>query len=89
MDMVERVARAICCPEGCQGDTGSGNPCDIKHEDKTAIQQAIAAIEAMREPDDGMRLASKRYKRKAKVYSGPQCYREMIDSILKSTRETQ
>lgn len=43
---------------------------------------AEAAVRALREPDAAMRLASKRYKRKAKVYSGPQCYREMIDSIL-------
>jgi hypothetical protein len=49
--MVERVARAICCPEGCAGDTGSGRPCDIAAEDATSIRQARAAIEAMRAAD--------------------------------------
>jgi hypothetical protein len=49
--MVERVARAICCPEGCAGDTGSGRPCNIAAEDATSIRQARAAIEAMRAAD--------------------------------------
>ncbi len=54
MDMVERVARAICCPHGCDGDTGSGKPCDIAREDRMSMQQARAAIEAMREPTEAM-----------------------------------
>lgn len=41
-----------------------------------------AVLEAIREPDEAMRLASKRYKRAARVYSGPECYRRMIDAIL-------
>ena len=55
--MIERVARAICCPEGCNGDTGSGRPCDIEREDKTSMQQARAAIKAMREPNKEMMAA--------------------------------
>lgn len=43
-DMVERVARAICCPDGCDGDTGSGKPCAIGREDRTSMQQARAAL---------------------------------------------
>lgn len=67
--MVERVAKAI--KEAC--------PREGMH-DQVAQHMARAAIEAMREPDDAMRLASKRYKRTAKVYSGPECYRQMIDA---------
>ena len=55
-DMIERVARAICCPDGCDGDTGSGKPCDIRREDSTSMTQARAAIEAMREPTPEMRI---------------------------------
>lgn len=51
-EMIERVARAICCPDGCAGDAGSGRPCNIAAEDRVAMQQARAAIEAMREPSD-------------------------------------
>lgn len=49
-EMLDRVARAICCPDGCKGDTGSGNPCYISGEDAMAMRQARAAIQAMREP---------------------------------------
>lgn len=82
MTMIERVARVMVaadsCPEGSilfdihLAEFGDGYR-----------KNARAAIEAMREPDHAMRLASKRYKRKAKVYSGPECYREMIDAALK------
>jgi hypothetical protein len=53
-DMIKRVARAICCPDGCDGDTGSGRPCDIEREDRTSMQQARAAIGAMRELTSAM-----------------------------------
>ncbi len=56
-EMLERVARAICCPEGCSGDTGSGKPCDIAREDRTSMEQARSAIEAMRQPTEEMMAA--------------------------------
>lgn len=75
--MVEKVAKAIC--ESLEADIYDHLP--ERGIVKAAYrQQARAAIEAMREPDDAMRLASKRYKRTAKVYSGPECYRQMIDA---------
>jgi len=46
-ELIEAMARAVCCPEGCTGDTGSGNPCNIRSEDRTAILQATAAITAI------------------------------------------
>jgi hypothetical protein len=81
MDMIERVARAIANVDGFEWDglnrqtTGS-----IAREEYRA--EARAAIEAMMEPTDAMRLASKRYKRKVSVYSGPECYRQMIQAAL-------
>lgn len=82
-EMVERVAKAMCT-----GNWDAKNFNETDNGDEPEDQRdywrgkARAAIEAMREPDDAMRLASKRYKRKAKVYSGPQCYREMIVAAL-------
>jgi hypothetical protein len=51
--MVEQVARAICCPEGCIAGDGP-TPCMNAEE---WYPEARAAIEAMREPDEAQREA--------------------------------
>jgi hypothetical protein len=81
--MVERVAKAldIAIDEASGGDYG------FHQEGYERIVRAV--ILAMREPDDAMRLASKRYKRKAKVYSGPECYRQMIDAALATPEDAE
>lgn len=75
-EMIERVARAICCPDGCDGDTGSGRPCDIRREDRTSMKQARAAIEAMRElPEEpGPRYTAGEYSRRNQE--------AMVDDVL-------
>ena len=101
MNMVERVARAICCPEGCRGDTGSGKPCNISAEDVTAMVQARAAIEAMREPTkemveagyDAIHDAGDYYNYDSgsgytvESFSGARVLRAMIDAALKEGKE--
>jgi hypothetical protein len=74
MDMVERVARAICEQEYGDENAGWDNQ----------IPAAIAAIEAMREPTDEMVSAGL----KGFPNVTADLWRIMIDSILKSTRET-
>ncbi|TGV15851.1 hypothetical protein EN816_00950 [Mesorhizobium sp. M8A.F.Ca.ET.173.01.1.1] len=74
-EMIERIATAL--EPKCRAFGSGDMPMAVARE------FARTALEAMCEPDDAMRLASKRYKRKAKVYSGPQCYREMIEAALK------
>lgn len=92
-EMIKRVARAICCPDGCNGDTGSGRPCDIEREDSTSMHQARAAIEVMREPTSNMMAADRPYE-----YTAPSgefviltdvatkygIWRAMIDAALSS-----
>ncbi len=48
MNMIERVAKAICCPTGCEYP----NQCSIPNT--RDIIKAKAAIEAMRVPTDEM-----------------------------------
>jgi hypothetical protein len=77
MDMVERVARAICKQEYGDENAGWDNQ----------IPAAIAAIEAMREPTDEMcEFAEDNFDRNGDPIAV--CHRAMIEAILKSTRET-
>lgn len=90
--MIERVARAICCPEGCRGDTGSGKPCDIGAEDATAMVQARAAIEAMRMPTANMVLAVTKEEKRRGFFSheamdADDAWPIMIDAALKEGKE--
>jgi len=81
MDMVERVARAICWKNGMDPDlTLGGDGQNFLWHEYTG--QAIAAIEAMREPDDAMKDAG------MDAIDHLDAWALMIDSILKSTRET-
>jgi hypothetical protein len=75
--MVERVARAICCPIGCVAGPRRG-PC----VSKTALPSARAAIEAMREPTPEMVEAA------YEAFTFPETdlergYTAMIDAALK------
>jgi hypothetical protein len=87
MDMVERVARAVY--DNSPFILSEGVCRDI----------AIAAIEALRDPTDGMLDAADRVQHDCLQWSSEPgegldgmdwepAYRAMIDSILKSTRET-
>lgn len=49
-EMVERVARAICCPHGCRNVDTQYAVCQAG----TYRADARAAIEAMREPTEAM-----------------------------------
>ena len=75
MTKVEEVARIIEAALERHGVT----------DFEGTIDDARDAIKAMREPTEAMRLASKRYKARAGVYSGPECYRNMIDAALGET----
>ena len=80
MTMLEKVAQSMADAYPAAGQRGDLRSLPLPLDIYQSL--ARAAIEAMREPDDAMRLASKRYKRSAKVYSGPACYRAMIDAAL-------
>lgn len=47
-EMIERVAKAICCPNGCLATLDCSIP------NKRDMEKAKAAIEAMREPTEAM-----------------------------------
>ena len=79
MDMVERVARAICKQEYGDENAGWNNH----------IPAAIAAIEAMRGPTYKMVKAAREWRWLDQTAGNTIAqYEAMIDSILKSTRET-
>jgi hypothetical protein len=103
MDMVERVARAIATAQLRRQYVGKleniGCVIEIDKVWPEFVPEAIAAIEAMREPTDEMLDAADKVQHECLqwslepgegldgMYWAP-AWRAMIDSILKSTRET-
>lgn len=87
MDMVERVARAICKAEGF--DPNSTETTEASYW-TTWEKHARAAIAAMREPTDGMELAAYAAERASPSSNLPYgiAYSAMIDAALMSS-ETQ
>ena len=56
-EMIERVARAICCPHGCAAihePTGPETCTALTNRDEDWVKRAIAVIIAMTDPTDAM-----------------------------------
>jgi hypothetical protein len=89
MDMVERVARAICIADGQDPDHESADPFDEGAKLWTTnIGVARAAIEAMREPVEGMEIAGHDASEKAGGFVSHKPFvtagwNAMIDAALK------
>lgn len=86
MNMVEKVARAI--DDAACKHTGEKSMFNIASEDEIEFINALAhaAIEAMREPNEGMIEAGAWETSSGKIIGSNganNCYRSMIDAALK------
>lgn len=82
MDMVEKVARAICVAEGFDPDS---NETSERPYWTTWEMHARAAIAAMREPNERMMDVYRRAFISEKRFDGAKVYGAMIDAALTST----
>lgn len=81
-EMVEKVARAICCPRGCDYADYDGKGICALDQLKNYEDRARAAIAAMREPTDAMIYAAYRSLRDDGLVAS-EVWPAMIDECLK------
>lgn len=82
-EMIERVSRALCIADGCNPDHQSNDPLDDGQLLWTTYaKDARAAIEAMREPTDEMRVALGNLAIFDPAFSTGDAWLVMIDAAL-------